>query len=341
MNKRFFSSVSRSTFSLVVLIALALASASGAHSVRAAAPKAYVGLFKDNAVAVIDTGANKVLSIIPIPTGPHGMVISPDGKTVYVSSDGDSKVSLIDTATDQVTSSIDVGKTPHGLALTPDGKLLLVGGFGTDKVLFVDTVSKQITESVTVGKPHNIAISPDGKTAYVASQTTGAFQLAILNLADKTQSGTVALDKTPRALNFNHDGTLLYFTQLDVDALQVLDVATNKVTTQIVVGASPHHPLLNEEYGFVVSQKTNELGIFDPAKNKITNTIKVGTNPHWIAVMGDTVYVTNEGSDDVTVVDVETQKVMATIPVGKGPRKIVVQPAPEQAVTTPVATPNQ
>src|SRR6266508_1141929 len=80
-----------------------------------AAAKAYIGLFKDNAVAVLDTGRNRVLRTIPIAAGPHGLVITPDGRTVYVSSDGASTVSVIDTATDQVKRTIEVGKMPHGL----------------------------------------------------------------------------------------------------------------------------------------------------------------------------------------------------------------------------------
>src|SRR4051794_28287584 len=62
--------------------------------------KAYVGLFGDNAVAVIDTRANKVMKTIPVPTGPHGLVVTPDGAKVFVSSDGSSTISVIDTATD-------------------------------------------------------------------------------------------------------------------------------------------------------------------------------------------------------------------------------------------------
>src|SRR6266498_829142 len=38
--------------------------------VAAAAPKGYVGLFKDDAVAVIDTAENKVVGTIPVPKGP-------------------------------------------------------------------------------------------------------------------------------------------------------------------------------------------------------------------------------------------------------------------------------
>jgi len=95
---------------------------------QSAAPKAYVGLFKDNSVAVLDTATNQVLSTIPVPTGPHGIVITPDGRWVYVSSDGASTVSVIDTNTDSVSKSIEVGEMPHGLAITPDGGMVLVAG---------------------------------------------------------------------------------------------------------------------------------------------------------------------------------------------------------------------
>src|SRR5437016_13130595 len=61
--------------------------------------KAYVGLFKDNAVAVVDTGTNRVLRTIPIPAGPHGLVVTHDDRKVYVSSDVSSTVSVMYNAT--------------------------------------------------------------------------------------------------------------------------------------------------------------------------------------------------------------------------------------------------
>src|SRR4030095_16955738 len=191
--------------------------------------------FKDNAVAVLDTGSNRVLRTIPIPTGPHGLVITPDGRTVYVSSDGASTVSVIDTATDKVKHSIEVGKMPHGLALTPDGRQLLVAVFGTSKVAFVDTASNQVVGQVPVPSPHNIAISPDGQTAYVAAQKQGETALVILDVHKKMQVGAVPLDKAPRALTFSPDGKALYFTQAGLDAVQVLNTASHKLVGQVAV----------------------------------------------------------------------------------------------------------
>src|SRR5499427_8837792 len=105
----------------------------------AAAPKAYVGLFKDNAIAVLDTGTNRVQGTIPVPQGPHGIVIIPDGRKVYVSSDGASTVSVIETQTDTIVQSIEVGPNPHGLAISADGREVLVGAFGTNQVVLIDT----------------------------------------------------------------------------------------------------------------------------------------------------------------------------------------------------------
>src|SRR5258707_8381587 len=116
--------------------------------VAAAAPKAYVGLFKDDAVAVIDIAQNKVVGTIPVPKGPHGLVITPDGRKVYVSSDGASTVSVIDTATDKVAASIDVGANPHGLAMSRDGRKVLVSGFGSNRALIIDTATDKVTGEV-------------------------------------------------------------------------------------------------------------------------------------------------------------------------------------------------
>src|SRR3989442_12021661 len=83
----------------------------GTGSLSAAgAPKAYVGLFKDDAVAVIDTAQNKVLSTIAVPKGPHGLVVTPDGRKVYVSSDGASTVSVIDRSEEHTS---ELQSRPH------------------------------------------------------------------------------------------------------------------------------------------------------------------------------------------------------------------------------------
>src|SRR5204863_8059006 len=140
------------------------------------------------------------------PAGPHGLVVTPDGRAVYASSDGASTVSVIDTATDRVTATVEVGQAPHGLALTPDGRTVLVAGFGTNRVAWLDVATNTLAGQAPVPQPHNFAVSPDGRLAYVAAQQPGATALVILDRAGKAQAGRVPVDKTPRALNFTPAG---------------------------------------------------------------------------------------------------------------------------------------
>src|SRR5512135_747582 len=294
----------------------------------APAAKAYVANFKDNTVSVIDTEAGKVIATVPVASGPHGMAITHDGATVYVSGDGSSSVDVLDTVIDKVVKTINVGKAPNGVALTPDNRLLLIAVYDENRVIFVDTSTQTVVAATTVPKPHTIAISPDGKFAYVTVQDPGHFALALIDLQARSVVRTLALEKTPRDGEFGYDGRMFYFTQAGVSSVQVLDPASDKIVTQIPTGASPHfvgYPR-GSAFGMIVVQGPGELSLFDPATNKPTHSVKVGKQPHWAATSGDgkTTYVTNEGSNDVTVVDLATGRT-ATIAVGNAPRKVVIQ----------------
>jgi YVTN family beta-propeller protein len=303
------------------------------------AAKAYAGIFKDDTVAVIDTTTNRVLRTIAVPKGPHGLVMTPDGRKVYVSSDGASTVSVIDTLTDQVVSSIDVGPNPHGLAISPDGRKLLVMAFGANQVIVVDTTSNRILGQIPVPLAHNGAISSDGRVAYVGSQLQGATAIAVLDLTAMQEIAKVPLDKTPRGLDLSPEGKWLYFTIAGMDAVLVLETATNQIVGQVATGVSPHVALFapDGQVALVVNQGPGELSLIEPTNHAVSATLKVGKAPHWLAISADgrTAYVTNEGSNDVSVVEIGSRQVTATIPVGNAPRKIAVQPRVRTGASAP------
>ena len=204
--------------------------------------------------------------------------------------------------------------------------MVLVGVYGEDRIAFVDTATQQIVATVPVAKPHTIAISPDGKLAYVASQQPGKFAWSWWT-SRRARRPHVALDKTPRDLEFGSDGKALYFTLAGVNAVQVLDPATDKVVADIPTGASPHiaNVFRGAPAGTVVVQGPGELMLFDPATQLPLRSIAVGKQPHWVAAGdGKSVYVTNEGSNDVTIVDLASGQTR-TVAVGNAPRKVVVQ----------------
>jgi len=303
---------------------------SNTNMASGAAPKLYVGLFGDNAVAVVDTSSYQVLKTIPVPTGPHGLVITPDGAKVYVASDGATVVSVISTTSDTVTGTIDVGMTPHGLTISKDGSRVLLSDFGGNQAEIIDTATDKVTAMVDVSRPHNSAISPDGMTAYEASQDAMSPAIDVIDLGAAKVTDSIALKQAPRAVDYAPWGTV-YFTLTGVDALNQLDPKTNQLGTAIPTGGSPHHMLATKDgkYELVVSQTVGDLEYVDPTSASVVAKVPTGTTPHWIALStdGKWAYVTDEGSNDVAVVDIAGQKVVQTINIGKGPRKIAVQPS--------------
>jgi YVTN family beta-propeller protein len=326
----FMPSIVQTNIARLLLAGAALGLSCGA---AAAGPKAYVGNFADNTVSVIDTASNKVTATLPVATGPHGMAMSQDGKTVYVTGDGSSSLSIIDTTADRVVKTVEVGKSPNGVALTPDGKFLLVTIYGEDRLAFLDTATQAVVASVAVPKPHTASVTPDGKLAYITTQGSGHFALNVVDLASRAVVRTVPLEKTPRDAEFGYDGKTFYFTEAGVSAVEVLDPSTNKIVSEIPTGVSPHFVKVfaGAPLGMVVVQGPGEVLLFDPATSKPVRSIAVGKQPHWLALSGDgkTAYVTNEGSGDLSVVDIAAGKA-TSVAVGKAPRKVVVQQAEKQ-----------
>jgi YVTN family beta-propeller protein len=290
-------------------------------------PKAYVGLFGDNAVGVVDLTSNKVLTTIPV-AAPDGLVITPDGAKVYVSTNNSDVIAVIDTTTDTLTTSITIGTQPAGLAITPDGKHVVASVQGDGEAAIIDTTSDTVVAKTAVGKAHNSAISADGTLAFVASQATAAPAVDVVDVPSGTAGASYTLDAAPRALC--ELGGKLYVTVAGSASIEELDATTGQAGAQIVTGGSPHdiRPTVDGSLVLTVSQTAGELELVDPSASTVVAHIPTGTMPHWIALSSDgkLAYVTNEGDNNLVVIDLATRAVTTTIAVGNAPRKIAVQP---------------
>jgi YVTN family beta-propeller protein len=116
--------------------------------------------------------AIKVASIVPAT-----MAITPNGKTLYVGDWDSGTVTPISTATNTAGKPIETGANPFAVAMavTPNGKTVYVVNnqpYGT--VTPINTATSTAGANIKVGvTPGPIAISPDGKTAYVLNLAEG------------------------------------------------------------------------------------------------------------------------------------------------------------------------
>ena len=120
----------------------------------------------------------------------------------YVTNAFAPSVSVIDTANNQIAATIAFppGSTPIAAAITPDSRKLYVTSLdafttcGANDGVFVIDAASNTVEAGPVAvecEPTAIAITPDGKLAYVASQLSDT--ISVIDTATDAVSATITL----------------------------------------------------------------------------------------------------------------------------------------------------
>jgi YVTN family beta-propeller protein len=114
-------------------------------------------------VSVVDTSTHKVVRTIQL-TGenvrPMGVVVSPDGKRVYVTTGRGGSVIAIDAASGRVVGSVKVGDRPWGIAISPIGTRLYTANGPSNDVSVVDVDSLSVVATIKVGeRPWGVEIA--------------------------------------------------------------------------------------------------------------------------------------------------------------------------------------
>jgi YVTN family beta-propeller protein len=115
---------------------------------------------RPGSVVVFDTKSGKRLNRIPVEINPYDVVLSEDGRTLYVSNWASDSVSVIDTAAKKVVSTIAVGDNPNDMELSSDGRLF-VACANDNTVWVIDTKRRRAIEKISTALfPH----APEGST---------------------------------------------------------------------------------------------------------------------------------------------------------------------------------
>jgi YVTN family beta-propeller protein len=259
----------------------------------------YVALLDARQIAVVDLGAAKVARSIPLPAEPSGMVLSPDGATLYVTCAApQSTVCAIDAAAGQVKFTLLAGHTAIGPAVTPDGKQLYVcNRFNNDVSVFDLEAKKEIARVPATREPYAAAVTPDGKSVFVVNHLPAdradSYDVAALVTVIDTETNKPASIRLPngsssvRGVCVSPDGKYVYVTHI---------LARYQMpTTQL-------------ERGWM---NTNALSILDAAAKKPINTalldnVDLGAaNPWGVSTTADgaAICVSHAGTHELSVID--------------------------------------
>jgi YVTN family beta-propeller protein len=180
-------------------------------------------------------------------------------------------------------------------------QMLLVANQHDQSLSLIDPVAKKEITAIRVGgvTGHEVAASPDGKTAYVP----------IYGDSGVGRPGT------------------------DGSKLSVIDLSSRKVvhTIDFGHGVRPHCVIYDRNSGmlYVTTELDKTVSIIDPKTLKIVGTIPTGQEQsHMLALSrdGSKGYTANVGPGTVSVLDMKARKTLAIIPVSKTTQRIAISP---------------
>ncbi len=174
-----------------------------------AATKTHKALFK------ISVPEKKILDTLQFDHFLYDVLITPDHKKLYVSVWGGSAVAVVDAATLQLTKLISTGDHPNKMVLSDDGRLF-VACANTDNVTVINTEKDEVTATISLlpyegapygSTPNGLALSPDGKTLYVANAGNNDVAVVDVSSSHPTVTGLIPAGWYPTAVAVN-DTTL-------------------------------------------------------------------------------------------------------------------------------------
>ncbi len=152
-----------------------------ACALDAAHHRLYVSLWGKAAVAVLDLRTEKITARWATGAHPCEMVLSRDGKRLFVANANDNTVSVLDTQTGQISENLWAttypqsprGATPNSLALTPNGKILFVANANLNAIAVFDVSAPGHGRSLgfipSGWYPTCVRVTPDGRKLLISN----------------------------------------------------------------------------------------------------------------------------------------------------------------------------
>ena len=193
------------------------------------------------------------MSTVEVGEEPEGILVSPDGKTVFVTSEVANMVHVVDTASASIRANIVAGNRPRRFALTPGGDSLWVTNELSGSVSVVDLDTMQVTDTVEFKPrgfrpedvtPVGITMTGDGQTAFVALGR--ANHVAVVDVASRDVEDYILVGSRAWNTTLTRDESRLVVANGLSDDISVIDTATRRVVKSVPVGRVPYAVLIDD-----------------------------------------------------------------------------------------------
>lgn len=268
-------------------------------------------------------------------TNVHGLAVSPDKKTLAVTSNISNSVVIYNLSDlSKVVKYLSVGLSPHVSMFSPDGEELWVANRGTSKVTIFDTKNFNFVQNLTVADcPSFFGFMSKKPLVFISNTCTN--RLEVFNTKTKKLQSQIELNGTFSPLiALTPDQKELWVIRKDTGEVTRIDTEKMSVIENISVGAFPQHIGFsvreNKTVGLVTVGSDNTLKLYQYNSGKTDRASLVGSVtipgvPHGVAVSpdGSKAYVAGEYSDIVHSISIAELKIIGSTKIGNSPQSLI------------------
>ncbi len=343
----------RCTYALLFIFFFTLSSPFSSLSVYAdgGAPNlAYVS-GTTGGISVIDVGQGKVKKSIAVTGDPHTILLSQDGRFLYITQPMVDQVSVIAARTGQIVCSTHVPGSPTLLVLDLPANILFVAGNGATGVSAIDPTNCKVLRSfmtqtpvygLTLASPGTGLAAGNGTQLWVANSQG----LMVFNDLTGQLLATIPLLDGPQYLTAP-PGDMVYATtqQGSVDAINFKTQAVRQLITGGLFGPMDYDALTSEVY--VPDERHHVLDVLTPITSSTTTLPPEPNRLIPTSSAPESVAITNDGllgfvalqNGNVAMYDLIDRQLSFTVSVGGTPHFVITGLYPPTVDITPTPLP--
>ena len=282
----------------------------------------YVSNEKDNTISIVDGNTLEVTETVPVGERPRGIVLSHDGKVLYMCTSDEDHVEVLDLSTLKVTHSLPSGPDPELMQLNPEGTKLYIANEDDNLVTVVNVEERSKEVEIPVGiEPEGIGVSPDGKWLVNTSETTNMAHF--INTETLKIEANVLVDTRPRVAQFTADGAEVWVSSEIGGTVSIIDTESKEIKHKMSFEVRGLAPESIQPVGIKLSSDGSNrayialgpaarVAVVDMETYEVEKYLLVGQRV-WnleFSPEQDRLFTTNGVSGDISIVDLKKLRVI-------------------------------
>jgi DNA-binding beta-propeller fold protein YncE len=262
-------------------------------------------------VSRVDLGRRAVGLTVPVPGRPHNLAALPGGGAV-ATLPGEGRIVLVDPR--GRPTPVRLGGSPHDVKVARG--TLVIANTAAARLDLVGTEGERRGRIALRGRPHDLAVTVDGRRAWVSLE--GSDQIAVVDLRAMAVSRYLSTGRRPHDLLLGRDGRA-WVTDWD-GSLEVYAPSGRRLG-EVALGEEAHHLALAPDGAqvWLTDSPGRLVFVVDTRSLRPVARLRLEGAPHHLALVGGRAAVADNTNGTVVLFDAASRRLVGRVRVGAGP----------------------